>query len=117
QESAKDLVAKFTDEGDRFSELTKPQAEELRNHGQSTYEFAVNQTGIDEAAPENYEKMKEEYDRSENEVKKAKILLEEYTARMERFKEDLEDTINMKIIGVNQKFVHYMSRFGFEGKI
>ncbi|WP_066298516.1 AAA family ATPase [Bacillus sp. FJAT-29937] len=117
QEVSKDLVANFNDEVVRFSELTKPQAEELRNNGQTIYEFAVNQTGIDEAAPENYAKMKEEYDRSENEVKKSKILLEEYTERMERFKEDLEDTINMKIIGVNQKFVNYMSLFGFEGKI
>ncbi|MEK5392697.1 hypothetical protein NSQ59_20275 [Margalitia sp. FSL K6-0131] len=117
QETAKDLVAKFDEEVGRFTELAKPQAEDLRNNGKTTFEFAINQTGIDEAAPENYAKMKEEYDRSENEVKKSKILLEEYIERMERFKDELEDTINMKIIGVNQKFVHYMSLFGFEGKI
>ncbi|MBB2483008.1 AAA family ATPase [Bacillus sp. APMAM] len=117
QETAKDLVTNFNDEMMRFSELTKRQAEDLCNNGKTTFEFAINQTGIDEAAPENYAKMKEEYDRSENEVKKSKILLEEYSERMERFKEDLEDTINMKIIGVNQKFVNYMSLFGFEGKI
>ncbi|KYC85309.1 AAA family ATPase [Heyndrickxia sporothermodurans] len=116
-ETAKDLVSKWNDQMERFSELTKPQAEELRNHGKTTFEFAISETGIDEAAPENYAKMKEEYDRSENEVKKSKILLEEYIERMERFKEDLEETINMKIIGVNQKFVNYMSLFGFEGKI
>ncbi|QQZ08503.1 AAA family ATPase [Heyndrickxia vini] len=117
QETAKDLVSKWNDQMERFSELTKPQAEELRNHGKTSFEFAISETGIDEAAPENYAKMKEEYDRSENEVKKSKILLEEYIERMERFKEDLEETINMKIIGVNQKFVNYMSLFGFEGKI
>lgn len=117
QEIAKDLVAKLNDEVGHFSELTKPQAEDLRNHGKTNFEFAINETGIDEAAPENYEKMKEEYERLENEVKKSKILLEEYSERMERFKEDLENTINMKIIGVNQKFVNYMSLFGFEGKI
>lgn len=117
QETAQDLVGKFTEEMEYSTKLTKPQAEELRNNGQSIYEFAVNQTGIDEAAPENYAKMKEEYERSENEVKKSKILLEEYTERMEKFKEDLEYTINMKIIDVHQKFVNYMSLFGFEGKI
>ncbi len=117
QEITKELVAKFTDEIGAFSELTKPQAEDLCNNGKTIFEFALNETGIDEAAPENYAKMKEEYDRSENEVKKSRILLEEYSERMERFKEELEDTINMKIIGVNQKFVNYMTLFGFEGKI
>ncbi|MFJ9203250.1 hypothetical protein ACIROP_00110 [Bacillus velezensis] len=61
--------------------------------------------------------MKEEYDRSATEVKTSKLLLEEYTERMERLKEDLESTINSKVIGVNQKFVHYMSLFGFQGEI
>ena len=117
QEIVGDLVDKFYDEMEHFSEVTKSQAEELRNNGKVTFEFAITETGIDEAAPENYAKMKEEYDRSENEVKKSKILLEEYSERMEQFKEDLEDTINMKIIGVNQKFINYMSLFGFEGKI
>ncbi|WP_110928858.1 coiled-coil domain-containing protein [Bacillus massiliglaciei] len=117
QETAKDLVAKLNEELGDYSGLTKSKAEDLRNNGKIIFEFATNETGIDEAAPENYAKMKEEYDRSENEVKKSKILLEEYLERMEQFKEDLEDTINMKIIGVNQKFVHYMSLFGFEGKI
>lgn len=117
QESANDLVAKFNEEEGHVAELTKPQAEDLCNNGKSVYEFAVSQKDIDEAAPENYAKMKEEYDRSESEVKKSRILLEEYSERMERSKEDLEDTINMKIIGVNQKFVNYMSLFGFEGKI
>ncbi|MBP2243110.1 chromosome segregation protein [Cytobacillus eiseniae] len=117
QESVKDLVAKFNEEEGHVAELTKPQAEDLCNNGKSVFEFAVSQKDIDEAAPENYAKMKDEYDRSENEVKKSRILLEEYSERMERSKEDLEDTINMKIIGVNQKFVNYMSLFGFEGKI
>ncbi len=117
QEISGDLVDKFHDEMGHFSELTKSQAEELRNNGKVTFDFAITEAGIDEAAPENYAKMKEEYDRSENEVKKSKILLEEYSERMEQFKEDLEDTINMKIIGVNQKFINYMSIFGFEGKI
>ncbi|WP_102272131.1 AAA family ATPase [Cytobacillus massiliigabonensis] len=117
QESAKDLVAKYNEEEGHVAELTKPQAGDLCNNGRSVFEFAVNEKGIDEAAPENYAKMKEEYDRSENEVKKSRLLLEEYSERMERSKEDLEDTINMKIIGVNQKFVNYMSLFGFEGKI
>ena len=60
--------------------------------------------------------MKEEYDRSATEVKTSKLLLEEYTERMERLKEDLESTINSKVIGVNQKFVNYMSLFGFQGR-
>lgn len=117
QETAQRLIEKFEEEAEQLPETTKPQAEEMRDLGKTKYDNAVNETGIDEAAPENYKKMKEEYDRSENEVKKSKLLLEEYTDRMERLKEDLEDTINMKIIGVNQKFVHYMSMFGFEGKI
>jgi len=116
QETVKDLFAELSEMVEEYS-LTKPKAEELRNNGKSVFEFAMNQTGIDEAAPENYKKMKEEYDRSETEVKKSKTLLEEYSERMERLKEDLEDTINLKIISVNQKFVNYMSLFGFEGKI
>ncbi|GAB2566176.1 AAA family ATPase [Gracilibacillus alcaliphilus] len=98
-------------------EITRSKAEEMRERGKTIYDHAVHESGIDEAAPENYSKMKEEYERSANEVKKSTMLLEEHRERMERFKEDLEDTINMKMIGVNQKFVHYMSLFGFEGKI
>lgn len=98
-------------------ELNRSKAEEMRGNGKGTYELALSITDIDEAAPENYEKMKEEYDTSANEVKRSKILLDEYRERMEHFKEDLESTINMKILGVNQKFLHYMSLFAFEGKI
>ncbi|MUV37851.1 Autophagy-related protein 23 [Lentibacillus sp. JNUCC-1] len=116
-ESAPHFMNQFKEELQQLPEMTKPTAEEHRERGKATYDNAVNETGIDEAAPENYEKMKEAYDRSENEVKKSKILLEDYTEKMETLKEDLESTINMKIIAVNQKFVHYMSLFGFEGKI
>lgn len=97
--------------------VTKSEAENMRERGKVQYSNAANETGIDEAAPENYQKMKEEYDRSATEVKKSKLLLEEYTERMHRLKEDLESTINSKVIGVNQKFVHYMSLFGFQGEI
>ncbi|WP_068675122.1 AAA family ATPase [Oceanobacillus sp. Castelsardo] len=117
QETAQRLIDEFGEESKQLPETTRPQAEEMRDLGKTKFDNARNETGIDDAAPENYKKMKEEYDRSETEVKKSKLLLEEYTERMERFKEDLEDTINMKIIGVNQKFVHYMSKFGFEGKV
>ncbi|MCT2534753.1 AAA family ATPase [Aquibacillus koreensis] len=97
--------------------VTRSDAEEMRESGKIQYNHAVNEKDIDEAAPENYRKMKEEYDRSANEVKKSKILLEDYTERMEQLKEDLENTINTKVIGVNQKFVNYMSLFGFQGQI
>ena len=102
---------------DEEPKLTRSQAEEMRERGKATYELALSITDIDEAAPENYQKMKEEYDTSANEVKKSKILLDQYRERMEHFKEDLENTISMRILGVNQKFVHYMSLFSFEGNI
>lgn len=116
-ESSERLVQQFGDELDDYPQMTKPQAEEIREQGKIIFSQAANETDIDEAAPENYNKMKEEYDQSADEVKKSKLLLEDYTERMEMLKEDLEDTINMKILGVNQKFIHYMSMFGFEGKI
>lgn len=117
-EEAKDLAVKYKEMEEKEDEqLTKPLADELLQRGKTEYVFARDQTDIDEAAPENYAKMKEAYDRSEDEVKKSRLLLEEYMERMEKSKEELENTINTKIIVVNQKFVIYMSQFGFEGKI
>lgn len=111
---------KFNDyvvENEDIPKLTKPEAIEMQEKGSAQYYFALSEAGIDEAAPENYRIMKEEYDLSAGEVKKSKLLLEDYTERMERLKDELETTINMKIIGVHQKFVNYMSAFGFEGEI
>ncbi|WP_067724543.1 AAA family ATPase [Oceanobacillus damuensis] len=116
-DSVKQELKDFALELTELPNVTKPEAEDMRESGKIQYTHAANETGIDEAAPENYQKMKEEYDRSATEVKKSKLLLEEYTERMERLKEDLESTINSKVIGVNQKFVHYMSLFGFQGEI
>ncbi len=118
-EEGKDFGLKQEEMKEKSEEpqLTKAQADQLYERGKAEYEVARDLTGIDEAAPENYEKLKEEFERSENEVKKSKLLLEEYLERMERSKEELENTINTKIIIVNQKFVNYMSHFGFEGKI
>ncbi|MFA9459134.1 AAA family ATPase [Halalkalibacter sp. AB-rgal2] len=116
-DSVKQQLKGFAYELTELPNVTKPEAEDMRESGKIQYSHAANETGIDEAAPENYQKMKEEYDRSATEVKKSKLLLEEYTERMERLKEDLESTINSKVIDVNQKFVHYMSLFGFQGEI
>ncbi len=126
-EEAKDLVEKYEEEIVESEEtaerkettelkMTKARADDLLQRGKSEYHQAKNEV-VDEAAPENYAKMKEEYDRSEEEVKKSKLLLQEYLERMEEAKENLENTINTKIIVVNQKFVNYMTQFGFEGKI
>ncbi|MGE9754944.1 AAA family ATPase [Bacillus inaquosorum] len=116
-DSVKQELKDFALELTELPNVTKSEAEDMRESGKIKYSHAANETGIDEAAPENYQKMKEEYDRSATEVKTSKLLLEEYTERMERLKEDLESTINSKVIGVNQKFVHYMSLFGFQGEI
>lgn len=113
KQELKDLASELTE----LPNVTKPEAEDMRESGKIQYAHAANETGIDEAAPENYQKMKEAYDRSATEVKKSTILLEEYTERMQRLKEDLESTINSKVIGVNQKFVHYMSLFGFQAEV
>lgn len=95
----------------------KSQAKNNREQGKTTFEFALNEKGIDEAAPENYRIIKEEYERLSKEVDSSRALLEEQTARMERLKDDLETTINMRVLEVNQKFFNYMSHFHFEGKV
>lgn len=111
------LYEQFEEDIEDIPEWNRPKAEEVRQRAEITYTQAVQERGIDEAAPENYRKMKAEFDQSAEEVKKSKLLLEEHTERMERLKEELEDTIQMKMINVHHKFVHYMSLFGFQGKV
>lgn len=88
-----------------------------RESGKITFDLARNEAGIDPAAPQNYETVKKEYERFESEYTRTKLLLEQDKERMEKLRDQLETTISMRVIEIQQRFKNYMSQFQFEGDI
>lgn len=88
-----------------------------RENGKIEFHNARTESGIDPAAEENYQTVKLEYERLDNEYKRTKVLLEQDIERMENLKEQLETTINMRVLELQKRFKYYMSQFQFEGEI
>jgi chromosome segregation ATPase len=88
-----------------------------RENGKITFDHARREPDIDPAAPENYEAVKQEFDRLDNEYKRTNILLEQDRERAEQLKDKLETTINMRVMEIRRRFQSYMSHFQFEGEV
>lgn len=85
--------------------------------GKVTFNSARNESGIDPAAPENYKVIEEEVRRLQDEYMRTSLLFEENQERAEKLKDQLETTINMRVLEIQQRFKNYMSIFQFEGQI
>ncbi|WHY89240.1 chromosome segregation protein SMC [Neobacillus cucumis] len=94
-----------------------PQIKKSCENGKVMFENARTEAGIDPAAQENYDTLKSEYERLDSEYKRMKILLDEDKERTEYLKDQLETTINMRVLELQQRFKAYMSQFQFEGEI
>lgn len=88
-----------------------------RENGQIMFDTARREPDIDPAAPENYEAVKQEFERLDNEYKRTNILLEQDRDRAEQLKDKLETTINMRVMEIRRRFQLYMSHFQFEGEV
>lgn len=99
------------------SSLTLAQARELRENGRTTMFRLAIQENVKETAPENYQKIKVEYDRSQKDVTEATAIFHEMCEKMETFRRRLEDTIRHDVHRLNKRFIKYMERFGFEGDV
>ncbi|WP_251553925.1 chromosome segregation protein SMC [Neobacillus muris] len=88
-----------------------------RENGKITFDAARREPDIDPAAPENYEAVKQEFERLDNEYKRTNILLEQDRERAEQLKDKLETTINMRVTEIRRRFQSYMSHFQFEGQV
>lgn len=88
-----------------------------RENSKIEFYNARTESGIDPAAEENFQTVKLEYERLDSEYKRTKILLEQDIERMENLKEQLETTINMRVLELQKRFKYYMSQFQFEGEI
>lgn len=86
-------------------------------NGKVIFQNARTEDGIDHAAPDNYETVKLEYERLDNEYKRTSILLDQDKERMENLRDQLETTINMRVLELQQRFKTYMGHFQFEGEI
>ncbi|MFP3390748.1 AAA family ATPase [Brevibacillus sp. SIMBA_040] len=94
-----------------------PQLKSDRESGQVKFNQARMEDGIDPAAPENYETAKFEYERLDDEFKRTNILLEQDKERADQLRDNMETTINMRVLELQQRFKIYMSHFQFEGDI
>jgi chromosome segregation ATPase len=109
--------------GETVNNLTKdsfPSISQLkkdRENGKVMFDNARTEDGIDPAAQENYDTIKLEYERLDNEYKRTKVLLEQDVERTENLKDQLETTINMRVLELQQRFKYYMNQFQFEGEI
>ncbi|MGO0059114.1 AAA family ATPase [Brevibacillus fluminis] len=96
---------------------TVPELKRDREKGRVTLEQARTEEGIDPAASYNYETAKYEYERLDDEFKRTSILLEQDKERTEQLRNQMETTINMRVLELQQRFRVYMSHFQFEGDI
>ncbi|OMF98460.1 hypothetical protein [Paenibacillus sp. FSL R7-0337] len=85
--------------------------------GKVTFNNARYESGLDPAAPENYKVIEEEVHRLQDEYKRTSLLFEENQERAETLRDQLETTINMRVLEIQQRFKNYMSGFQFEGQI
>lgn len=93
------------------------QLKKNREDGKVQFENARREPDIDPAAQENYDTVKNEYERLDNEYKRTKVLLDQDIERTEKLKDQLETTINMRVLELQQRFKSYMCQFQFEGEI
>ncbi len=96
---------------------TVSQLKQNRENGKITFDGARTEKEIDPAAPENYETVKKEYERLDSEYHRSMILLDQDKERMENLQDQLETTINMRVLELQRRFKMYMSQFQFEGDI
>ncbi|PFA22253.1 hypothetical protein CN373_10860 [Bacillus cereus] len=110
-----DLLEKLEEkiDGETWSEIT---AISKREEGKAKLDYAL-QEDVNPLAPENYEKMKVEYERSNDELHNSEQILSEIRENMEVFTERLETTIQMNVYNIHKNFEHYMEQFHFEGKV
>ncbi|WP_239712537.1 AAA family ATPase [Paenibacillus sp. 19GGS1-52] len=85
--------------------------------GKVIFNNARYESGLDPAAPENYKVIEEEVHRLHDEYKRTSLLFEENQERAETLRDQLETTINMRVLEIQQRFKNYMSDFQFEGQI
>ncbi|WP_339166804.1 AAA family ATPase [Paenibacillus sp. FSL R5-0341] len=72
---------------------------------------------VDENALENYEKVKQEYDRGAQEVLEARSLLQQLEESLEDLEEKLMNTIHYEVRRIHLRFVQYMDKFSFDGEV
>lgn len=77
----------------------------------------ASQEKVNSLAPENYERMKTEYERSNEEVRKSEQFVNEISENMETMKDRLVTTIQMNVHKIHKNFEYYMDQFHFEGKV
>ncbi|WP_017690423.1 hypothetical protein [Paenibacillus sp. PAMC 26794] len=108
------------DQGTGQSSREVPSLSRVRmgyENGKTKYNHARNEANIDPAAPENYRVVKEEFERLQDEYKRTKLLFEQDEERTIQLKDQLETTIQMRVLEIQQQFRSYMALFQFEGEI
>ncbi|ASA25837.1 AAA family ATPase [Paenibacillus donghaensis] len=102
---------------DDLPRLSLPQIRTALDKGQTEFNNARNESGIDPAAPDNYKVIEAEFSRIQEDYKRTEILFEQNQERTQQLKDQLETTINMRVLEILQNFRSYMSLFQFEGEI
>ncbi|PLS02454.1 AAA family ATPase [Neobacillus cucumis] len=98
------------------SETSIQQMMNKREEGLVKFNHALDEE-VDPAAPENYEAVKKEFERLDNECNRTKILLAQDQERTDQLKDHLEKTVNMRVLEIQQRFKSYMAHFQFDGEI
>lgn len=115
------LVPDLFKEFSQFNEVDKkaslPALRQQRESGKTTFDVARNEPDIDPSAPANFEAVQSEFDRLTDEFNRTSSLVEQDQERMEKLQDNLETTINMRVVEIQTKFQYYMSQFQFEGRV
>ncbi|AHV96774.1 hypothetical protein [Paenibacillus sabinae] len=72
---------------------------------------------VDENAVENYEKVRLEFERGEQEVQNARMLLRQLEESLAELEAKLISTTDYEIKQINSRFTRYMDLFSFDGEV
>lgn len=72
---------------------------------------------VDPHAEENYQTRKAEYDKKQQDIMKMEDQLEEEKILVHENEQKLENTINLHVLTLNNRFQQYMEQFNFESEI
>lgn len=112
-----DLFKELSEFNEDFKKMSLPALRQQRESGKATFDVARNEPDIDSSAPANFEAVQSEFNRLTDEFDRTSLLVEQDQERMEKLQDNLETTINMRVVEIQTKFHYYMSQFQFEGKV
>ncbi|WNB92120.1 chromosome segregation protein SMC [Bacillus sp. NEB1478] len=118
-EELRALIPEWYEEAEKESimQISRAQLEQNRGEAEIHFNLARTQAGINQEAVQNYNMLKIEFDRKQEDLERATYLLEENELRAQNLEDRLDTTINQNVLNIRNLFQTYIGLFQFEGQI